>query len=51
MSLYKKRKSGSSHFPFLGVTLSGGHTQLVWVESHFEMKEIGKLVMMPLVRL
>ena len=29
-------------FPFLGVTLSGGHTQLVLVESHFEMKEIGK---------
>ena len=29
-------------FPFLGVTLSGGHTQLVWVRSHFEMKEIGK---------
>ena len=29
-------------FPFLGVTLSGGHTQLVLVESHFEMKEIAK---------
>lgn len=29
-------------FPFLGVTLSGGHTQLVLVKSHFEMKEIGK---------
>jgi N6-L-threonylcarbamoyladenine synthase len=29
-------------FPFLGVTLSGGHTQLVLVESHFEMKEIGR---------
>lgn len=29
-------------FPFMGVTLSGGHTQLVLVESHFEMKEIGK---------
>ena len=29
-------------FPFLGVTLSGGHTKLVLVESHFEMKEIGK---------
>ncbi len=29
-------------FPFLGVTLSGGHTQLVWVRSHFEMKQIGK---------
>ncbi len=29
-------------FPFLGVNLSGGHTQIVLVESHFEMKEIGK---------
>ena len=29
-------------FPFLGVTLSGGHTQLVYVKSHFEMEEIGK---------
>ena len=29
-------------FPFLGVTLSGGHTQLVYVKSHFDMKEIGK---------
>lgn len=29
-------------FPFLGVTLSGGHTQLVLVKSHFEMEEIGK---------
>jgi len=32
----------SPTFPFLGVTLSGGHTQLVLVKSHFEMKEIGK---------
>ncbi len=29
-------------FPFLGVTLSGGHTQLVLVKNHFEMEEIGK---------
>ncbi len=29
-------------FPFLGVTVSGGHTQLVKVESPFEMKEIGR---------
>ena len=29
-------------FPFLGVTLSGGHTQFVLVKSHFYMKEIGR---------
>ena len=29
-------------FPFLGVTLSGGHTQFVSVKSHFDMKEIGR---------
>ena len=29
-------------FPFLGVTLSGGHTQLVLVKSHFDMSEIGR---------
>ncbi len=29
-------------FPFLGVTLSGGHTQLVFVKSHFNMREIGR---------
>ncbi len=29
-------------FPFLGVTLSGGHTQFVLVKSHFDMKEIGR---------
>ena len=38
----KTENQASPAFPFLGVTLSGGHTQLVWVKSHFEMKEIGK---------
>ncbi len=28
-------------FPFLGVTLSGGHTQLLLVNNHFKMKIIG----------
>lgn len=28
-------------FPFLGVTVSGGHTQLVWVKNYFEMELIG----------
>lgn len=38
----KNENQPPPEFPFLGVTLSGGHTQLVLVESHFEMKEIGK---------
>lgn len=28
-------------FPFLGVTVSGGHTQLVLVKNHFEMDVLG----------
>ncbi|MEK9566164.1 MAG: tRNA (adenosine(37)-N6)-threonylcarbamoyltransferase complex transferase subunit TsaD [Flavobacteriaceae bacterium] len=31
----------SPQFPFLGVTVSGGHTQLVLVKSHFEMEVLG----------
>lgn len=31
----------SPEFPFLGVTVSGGHTQLVKVNSHFEMELLG----------
>ena len=38
--LNKEKKPPS--FPFLGVTLSGGHTQLVYVKNHFDMEEIGK---------
>ena len=38
----KNDDQSAPEFPFLGVTLSGGHTQLVLVKSHFEMKEIGK---------
>ena len=29
-------------FPFLGVTISGGHTQFILVEEHFKMKIIGQ---------
>lgn len=29
-------------FPFLGVTVSGGHTQIVEVNDYFEMTELGK---------
>ena len=29
-------------FPFLGVTVSGGHTQFILVEDHFKMKILGQ---------
>ena len=29
-------------FPFLGLTISGGHTQIVKVSNHFEMEVIGQ---------
>lgn len=28
-------------FPFLGITVSGGHTQIVHVKSHFNLEELG----------
>ncbi len=28
-------------FPFIGVTVSGGHTQLIWVEDYFKMTVLG----------
>lgn len=31
-------------FPFLGVTISGGHTQIVRVDSYFEMEVIGETI-------
>ena len=35
----KNEDQSTPEFPFLGVTLSGGHTQLVLVKSHFEMNK------------
>jgi N6-L-threonylcarbamoyladenine synthase len=29
-------------FPFLAMTISGGHTQIVWVEDFFKMKVLGE---------
>ncbi|MEN8769625.1 MAG: tRNA (adenosine(37)-N6)-threonylcarbamoyltransferase complex transferase subunit TsaD [Candidatus Arcticimaribacter sp.] len=29
------------NFPFLGITVSGGHTQIVKVNSHFNLEELG----------
>ncbi|SDG98455.1 tRNA (adenosine(37)-N6)-threonylcarbamoyltransferase complex transferase subunit TsaD [Psychroflexus sediminis] len=34
--------SKSPKFPFLGVTISGGHTQIVKVKGYFEMEVIGE---------
>ena len=34
-----KKKPG---FPFLGVTISGGHTQFILVEDYFKMKILGE---------
>jgi N6-L-threonylcarbamoyladenine synthase len=31
-------------FPFLAMTISGGHTQIVQVNSHFEMKVLGETI-------
>ncbi|MDG2396529.1 MAG: tRNA (adenosine(37)-N6)-threonylcarbamoyltransferase complex transferase subunit TsaD [Flavobacteriaceae bacterium] len=31
-------------FPFIGVTLSGGHTQIILVKNYFEMKIIGSTI-------
>ena len=36
-----KDKKAPPKFPFLGVTLSGGHTQIVIVENYFKMTQIG----------
>lgn len=35
-------KNNSPDFPFLCLTVSGGHTQLVLVKSHFDMEIIGE---------
>jgi len=37
----KNKEKKSPKFPFLGVTISGGHTQLILVEDFFKMTEIG----------
>jgi len=31
-------------FPFLGITISGGHTQIVKVKDHFDMEIIGETI-------
>lgn len=38
----KDKDKKTPDFPFLGVTISGGHTQIVKVTDHFEMEVIGE---------
>lgn len=38
----KDTTSKTPKFPFLGVTISGGHTQIVNVKSYFDMEVIGE---------
>ena len=39
---YIKSDNKKPDFPFLGITVSGGHTQFVIVENHLKMKIIGE---------
>ena len=41
LSIYIKDNISSPKFPFLALTVSGGHTQLVMVESAVSFKELG----------
>ena len=38
----KDPENSNPSFPFLALTISGGHTQIVKVNSYFEMHELGK---------
>jgi N6-L-threonylcarbamoyladenine synthase len=40
----KEENFETPEFPFLALTISGGHTQIVQVESHFEMEVIGQTI-------
>lgn len=35
-------KADKPHFPFLCLTVSGGHTQLVWVRDYLDMEVLGE---------
>lgn len=41
LSIFIKNNGNAPSFPFLALTVSGGHTQLVIVKDYFKMKEIG----------
>ncbi len=40
----KEENFDTPEFPFLALTISGGHTQIVKVDSHFEMEVIGQTI-------
>ena len=41
LSIFIKNNGRNPKFPFLALTVSGGHTQLVVVNDYFKMEEIG----------
>ena len=41
LSIFIKNNKQKPDFPFIALTVSGGHTQLVVVRDYFEMEEIG----------
>ena len=40
----KEKDSKKPEFPFIGLTISGGHTQIVKVSNYFEMEIIGETI-------
>ena len=40
----EEKGSEKPEFPFLAMTISGGHTQIVQVDNHFEMTVIGETI-------
>lgn len=40
----KDKNNKTPNFPFLALTISGGHTQIVRVDSHFKMTVIGETI-------
>lgn len=41
LSHFIQDENPNPKFPFLGITVSGGHTQIVRVDSHFSLEELG----------
>ncbi|MGB1448321.1 MAG: tRNA (adenosine(37)-N6)-threonylcarbamoyltransferase complex transferase subunit TsaD [Flavobacteriaceae bacterium] len=41
LSHFIRDEHPTPQFPFLGITVSGGHTQIVNLDGHFELEELG----------
>ena len=41
LSHFIRDEHPTPQFPFLGITVSGGHTQIVKLDGHFELEELG----------